>query len=54
MTRGAKDELRKYAAQLAVSLASERISSRMNPALQENLVSSFMGDLERRAASRTN
>jgi F-type H+-transporting ATPase subunit b len=54
MTRAAKDELRKYAAQLAVGLASERISSRMNPALQENLVNSFMGDLERRAGSRTN
>jgi len=54
MTRGAKDELRKYAAQLAVGLAAERISSRMNPALQEDLVNGFMGDLERRAASRAN
>lgn len=53
MTRGAKDELRKYAADLAVGLAQERIRSRMNPALQEKLVGGFLADLDRRAASRT-
>lgn len=53
MTRGAKDELRKYAAELAVGLAQERIRSRMNPALQEKLVGSFLADLDRRATSRS-
>jgi F-type H+-transporting ATPase subunit b len=53
MTRGAKDELRKYAAGLAVRLAQERIRSRMNPALQDKLVSGFLADLDRRAGSRT-
>ena len=31
MTRAAKDELRKYAAELAIGLAEERIRFRMNP-----------------------
>ena len=31
MTRAAKDELRKYAAELAIGLAEQRIRSRMNP-----------------------
>lgn len=52
MTRGAKDELRKYAAELAIGLAGERIRSRMNPATQENLVNGFLSDLGRRAGSR--
>ncbi len=52
MTRGAKDELRKYAAGLAVGLAQERIRARMNPGLQEKLVNGFLADLDRRAASR--
>ena len=34
MTRGAKDELRKYSAELAIGLAEQRIRSRMNPVLQ--------------------
>lgn len=53
MTRGAKDELRKFAAELAVGLAQERIRSRMNPGLQDKLVGGFLADLDRRAASRT-
>jgi F-type H+-transporting ATPase subunit b len=53
MTRGAKDELRKFAADLAVGLAQERIRSRMNPSLQEKLVGGFLADLNRRAGSRT-
>lgn len=52
MTRGAKDELRKYAADLAVGLAQERIRVRMNPGLQDKLVSGFLADLDRRASSR--
>jgi F-type H+-transporting ATPase subunit b len=52
MTRGAKDELRKYAADLAVALAQERIRSRMNPGLQEKLAGGFLADLDRRATSR--
>lgn len=52
MTRGAKDELRKYAAELAVGLAQERIRSRMNPALQDKLVNGFLADLDRRAVGR--
>jgi len=48
MTRGAKDELRKYAAELAIGLAEQRIRSRMNPATQERLVGGFLDDLHRR------
>jgi len=49
MTRGAKDGLRKYAAELAIGLAGQRIRTRMNPATQENLVSAFLHDLHQRA-----
>jgi len=45
MTRAAKDELRKYAAELAVGLASDRIRARMNPGIQEKLVNGFIADL---------
>ena len=55
MTRGAKDALRKYAAELSIGLAEQRIRDRMTPAGQENLVSEFLHDLhdhiEPRAAS---
>jgi F-type H+-transporting ATPase subunit b len=51
MTRGAKHELRKYAAELAIGLAEQRIRSRMNSAAQENLVSGFLHDLQARAAA---
>jgi len=53
MTRGAKDELRKYAAGLALDLAQERVRSRMNAEIEENLVRSFLSDLSSRADSRT-
>jgi F-type H+-transporting ATPase subunit b len=49
MTRGAKDELRKYAAELAIGLAEQRIRARMNPATQQNLVNGFLHDLTRTA-----
>jgi len=48
MTRGAKDELRKYAAELAVGLAGERIRARMTPAAQQKLVGGFLTDLHHR------
>jgi len=48
MTRGAKDELRKYSAELAIGLAEQRIRSRMNPDLQGKLVTGFLEDLSRR------
>jgi F-type H+-transporting ATPase subunit b len=47
LTRGAKDELRKYAAELAISLAEQRIRSRMNPATQDKLAGEFLADLNR-------
>jgi len=51
MTRGAKDGLRKYAAELAVGLAEQRIRSRLNPAMQEKLANGFLSDLHRRTAN---
>jgi F-type H+-transporting ATPase subunit b len=52
MTRAAKDELRKYAAELAIGLAEERIRFRMNPATQASLAESFLHDLHERATPR--
>jgi F-type H+-transporting ATPase subunit b len=48
MTRGAKDGLRKYAAELAIGLAEQRISARMNPDTQEKLVNGFLHELHER------
>jgi F-type H+-transporting ATPase subunit b len=48
MTRGAKDGLRKYAAELAIGLAEQRIRARMKPETQEKLVNGFLQDLHRR------
>jgi F-type H+-transporting ATPase subunit b len=48
MTRAAKDELRKYSAELAIGLAEQRIRSRMNPATQDKLASEFLRDLHQR------
>jgi F-type H+-transporting ATPase subunit b len=53
MTRAAKDELRKYAAELAIGLAEERIRFRMNPELQDRLANGFLHDLHERVAPRT-
>jgi F0F1-type ATP synthase membrane subunit b/b' len=55
MTRAARHELRKYSADLAVSLASQRIRSRMTPEIEQNLVDGFVVDLRSRmpAATRT-
>jgi F-type H+-transporting ATPase subunit b len=52
MTRGAKAELRKYAAELAIGLAEQRIRARMNPSVQEKLANGFLDDLNQRATSR--
>jgi F0F1-type ATP synthase membrane subunit b/b' len=54
MTRGAKDGLRKYAAELAIALAEQRINSRMNPDTQEKLVSGFLHDLHKRPSRTAN
>jgi F0F1-type ATP synthase membrane subunit b/b' len=55
MTRAARHELRKYSADLAVSLASQRIRSRMTPEIKQNLMDGFLDDLRSRmpAATRT-
>lgn len=45
MARGARDELRKYSAGLALDLAEQRIRSRITPGAQEALVDSFVHDL---------
>ena len=54
MTRGAKDELRRYSAALALDLARERIRTRMTPATQENLIDEFLQDLRRRGSRTAN
>ncbi|MGA2212331.1 MAG: ATP synthase F0 subunit B [Bryobacteraceae bacterium] len=53
MTRASRDELRKYAAELAIGLAEERIRFRMNPDTQQNLAESFLHGLRERATPRT-
>jgi F-type H+-transporting ATPase subunit b len=52
MTRAAKDELRKYTAELAIGLAEERIRFRMNPETQDQLVNGFLHDLHDRVAGQ--
>jgi len=54
MTRGAKDELRRYSASLALDLAEQRVRSRMTPAAQATLVDGFLQDLRARVAPRAN
>lgn len=48
LTRSAKDELRRYSAELAVSLAEQRIRAQMSPALQQSLAKGFLHDLRER------
>jgi len=45
MTRGSRDELRKYSADLALDLAEQRIRVRMNKETQDGLVDGFVKDL---------
>jgi len=44
--KAARMELKKYSAELAISLAEERIRDRMNPQAQEALVQSFVRHLD--------
>ena len=53
MTRGAKDELRRYVATLALDLAEQRVRSRITPAAEETLVDGFIQDLHAQTALRT-
>ncbi len=48
MSRGVRDELRKYSAQLALDLSAQRIRIGMNQSTQESLVDSFVQDLRHR------
>lgn len=54
MTRAARDELRKYSADLAINLAQQRLEGRLTPEVQQNLVNGFLEDLRSRmpAAAR--
>jgi F-type H+-transporting ATPase subunit b len=52
MTRAAKADLRKYAAELAIGLAEERIRFRMDSQTQEQLAHEFLHDLNRRVSPR--
>ncbi len=45
MTRSGREELRKYAARLALDLAEQRIRSRVTGDTQNNLVDAFLHDL---------
>ena len=47
--KGARLELKRYAAQLAVDLAEQKIRRQMTPALQSVLVENFVTDLDRPA-----
>jgi F-type H+-transporting ATPase subunit b len=51
MTRAAKDGLRKYAAELAIGLAEERIRFRMDAETQDRLVNGYLRDLHQRAGT---
>jgi F0F1-type ATP synthase membrane subunit b/b' len=55
MMRAARLDLRKYSADLAVRLASQRMRARMTPEIEQNLVDGFLDDLRSRmpAAMRT-
>ena len=50
-SKGARLELKRYAAQLAVDLAEQKIRRQMTPQLQSTLVENFARDLEHPAAS---
>jgi len=49
--KGARLELKRYAAQLAVDLAEQKIRRQMTPQLQSTLVENFARDLERPSGS---
>jgi F-type H+-transporting ATPase subunit b len=48
LTRSAKDELQKFTSELALTLAEQRIRTRLNPAMQQELAEGFLRDLHKR------
>jgi len=54
MSRGARDQLRKHAAELALDLAQQRIRSRMTQADEDGLVDAFLQDLRRQPPEARN
>jgi F-type H+-transporting ATPase subunit b len=54
MSRGARDELKKYAAELALNLAQQRIRSRMTEDAEDGLVDAFLQDLRRQSPDARN
>lgn len=48
MTRAARDELRRYSADLAVGLAQQRLQARITPEVEQYLVDGFLDDLRSR------
>jgi F0F1-type ATP synthase membrane subunit b/b' len=47
--KAAKQDLAAAAAQMAISLAQQKVAERMNPGVQAALVDRFTADLEKRA-----
>ena len=54
MSRAARDELRKYSAQLALDLAQQRIRSRMTQDVQDGLLDAFLEDLRHQSLDARN
>jgi F-type H+-transporting ATPase subunit b len=54
MSRAAQDNLRKFAAQLALDLAQQRIRSRMTKDAEDGLVDAFLQDLRRQSPDARN
>jgi F-type H+-transporting ATPase subunit b len=54
MSRAGRDELKKYAAELALNLAQQRIRSRMTKDSEDGLVDAFLQDLRRQSADARN
>jgi F-type H+-transporting ATPase subunit b len=54
MSRAARDELRKYSAQLALDLAEQRIRTRMTKNVEDGLVDAFLEDLRHQSLDARN
>ena len=54
MSRAGRDELKKYAAELALNLAQQRIRSRMTKDAEDGLVDAFVQDLRRQSTDARN
>jgi F-type H+-transporting ATPase subunit b len=56
ITRGSREELRRYSAGLAIQLAEQRLRSRIGPDTERQLLDGFLRDLRSRmpAVARTN